>query len=219
MVDYLLSESDRMAIKKKFEKELVNPVLIGLVTSEKCEYCDIMRILLNELKSLSRNLLEVKVSKINVLLKKMLRIDKGPVILIGRKGEVRYTGAPLGEEAWAFIETITLASNRKHALDKYVNYLQDIERIVRIETVITPSCPYCPYAVLMANRIALASNGKVISDVIEAYEFPEIANRWNITAVPAIAISVEEPYSGEIVFRGIPKIESLIRAVIRYGST
>jgi len=102
-------------------------------------------------------------------------------------------------------------------LDKYLDYISYIERTVRIETVVNPSYPYCPYAVLMANKIAMVSKGKVISDVIEAYEFPEIADRWNIIAVHAIAIAVDEPYTGEIVFRGVPKMESLIKAVMKFG--
>jgi len=51
-------------------------VFVGLVISENCDYCEIIRVLLKELQSLSNNLLEVKVSEMNVLLKRVLGIDR-----------------------------------------------------------------------------------------------------------------------------------------------
>ncbi|MHA1617382.1 MAG: thioredoxin family protein [Candidatus Njordarchaeales archaeon] len=215
----ILSEDDKKVLAEKFEKEMVNPVPISLVKSDNCNYCDPVEELLKELAEVSSGKILVKVSEMNPTLSKILRVNRGPIVLIGSKGEVRYTGAPLGEEGWAFIETIAIASNDKHGLDEYVDDLRSLDRKVRIETVVTPTCPYCPYAVLIANRIAIASRGKVISDTIEAYEFPEIADKWGITAVPTVILSVEEPYSGNVFAVGVPKEKDLIRAILRFGIT
>jgi len=108
----------------------------------------------------------------------MFDVERLPIILIGENGEVRYTGAPLGQEGWALLETIvTMSTQDVQIPEEYLVKLRNLERSIRIETIITPSCPYCPYAVLMANKIAIASSGKVISDVIEAHEFPEICGK------------------------------------------
>ncbi len=213
----ILSEKDKKALAQKFDKEMVNPVPISLFKSNNCQYCDPMEELLRELAEVAGGKIILKVGEINSIAAKILRVNKGPVILIGNKGEVRYTGAPLGEEGWAFIETITIASSEKHGLDEYVEDLRSLDKIVRIETIVTPTCPYCPYAVLIANRIAIASRGRVVSDTIEAYEFPELADKWGVTAVPTIVLSVEEPYSGNVFMVGVPKEKDLIRAILRLG--
>ena len=213
----VLNKEDREFLAEKFGNDLINPVQIGLVVSDNCQYCDLVDQLLNELAEIAGGKILLKKAEINPYLTKILGVNRGPVILIGQKGEVRYTGTPLGEEAWAFIETITIASNGKHGLNDYVEDLRSLDKTVRIETIITPSCPYCPHSVLMANRIALASGGKVISDTIEAYEFPEIANKWAVTAVPTTILSVEEPYSGDVFTIGVPNEKALIRAILKLG--
>ena len=213
----ILSEEDKKALAEKFEKEMINPIPVSLFKSSNCQYCDPMEELLKELAEVAGGKIIVKVGEINSVISKMLGVNKGPVILIGKKGEVRYTGAPLGEEGWAFVETLTMASNDRHGLDEYAEDLRSLDRTVRIETIVTPTCPYCPHAVLIANRIARASRGKVISDTIEAYEFPELADKWSVTAVPTVVLSVEEPYSGNVFTIGVPKLKDLVRAVLRLG--
>jgi len=214
----ILSEEDKAFVREKFEKEMVGTVPIKLLVSNGCEYCHMMEELLKILAELSNSKIKLTVEEINEEWKNKLKLDKGPVILIGENEEVQYTGSPLGEEGWAFLETIVLASNKKHGLENHAERLKNLSKKVRIETVVTPTCPYCPHAVLTANRIAVASGGKVISDCIEAYEFPEIADKWNVNAVPTIIISIEEPYSGEVFVVGVPRENQLIEAITKIAS-
>jgi len=211
----ILSEEDKAYIREKFEKELVNEVPIKLIISDNCEYCHSIELLLKTLAKLSDGKIKLEIMDMTPELSEKLKVNRGPIVLIGERGEVQYTGAPLGEEGWAFLETISIASNKKHGLESYEKQLKELPKTVRVETIITPTCPYCPHAVLMANRIAIASEGRIVSDTIEAYEFPEIANKWNVTAVPTIVLSVEEPYSGEVFVIGLPREEQLINAILK----
>ncbi len=211
----ILSEEDKAFIREKFEKEMIGTVPIKLLVSDGCEYCHLMEDLLRILADLSNGKIQLTIEEINEEYKNKLKLDKGPVILIGENEEIQYTGSPLGEEGWAFLETIVLASNKKHGLEDHADKLKNLNKKVRIETIVTPSCPYCPHAVLMANRIAIASEGKVVSDCVEAYEFPEIADKWNVTAVPTIVLSIEEPYSGQVFVVGLPREKQLIEAVTK----
>ena len=204
-------------LKEKWAPYLENEVIVGLVTSENCKYCPLMKELLDILSNVSMGKINVKISAINDVLKRFLGVDRGPISLIGNKGEVRYTGSPIGEETWAFLETLKIASTKRHGLEKYEESLRDLDRTVRIETIVTPSCPYCPYAVLLANKIALASGGKVVSDTVEAYEFQDIASKFGVTSVPTIVISVDSPYSGEVFKIGVPKESELIWKVLKVG--
>jgi len=214
----ILSEEDKKYIRDKFQKELVEDVPIILYKSEDCEYCEPLESLLKALAKLSDNKIKLEIKDMAPEIKKELKVDKGPVIIMGKNKEVRYTGAPFGEEGWAFLETIALLSNKNHGFNEYEKQLKNLTKSIRIETIITPSCPYCPYAVLIANRVAIASEGKIISDTIEAYEFPEIADRWNVSAVPTVVLSVGEPYSGEVFVVGLPKDEQLIDKILKLSN-
>ncbi len=214
----VLSPKDLEYIKSKFEKELTREVPIVLLVSDNCELCDTVDQLLSEIASVSGGKIQYTVNKLQDLHKELLGIDRGPVILIGEKVEIRYTGAPLGEEGWAFLEAISLASHRNHMFKQYEDELSSLQNKVKIETIVTPTCPACPRAVLLAHNVAIASRGRVISDVVEAYEFPEIADKYNVNAVPTIVLSVNGNYNGSVFSIGVPNPEALIRAVLRLGS-
>ena len=214
MTDEILSEEDKAYIRDKFTKGMKDSVPVKLYVSDGCQYCDVVKKLLETFVELSNNKIELEIKELTPQDADELGVDKGPVIIIGKNGEVRYTGAPFGEEGWAFIETLILASNRDHGISSHVEELKQLSKVYRVETVVTPSCPYCPHAVLNANKVAIASEGKVISDTVEAYEFPEIAEKWHVSAVPTIIISEEKPYTGKVFKVGVAHDEEIIHAVL-----
>ena len=213
----ILSDSDKKYIREKFEKELVREVPIVFLKSENCEFCPPTEEFLKELAELSENKLKLTIQEMTNFHAQILGVNRGPVIVMGNHGEIRYTGAPIGEESWGFLEAILLLSNRKHGLEKYEEHLQSLDKKVKIETIVTPTCPWCPHAAVLAHKIAVASNGKVISDVIEAYEFPEIADKFGVTGVPTVVLSVGGNYTGKVFWVGVPELHALIRAVIKLG--
>jgi len=83
-------------------------------------------------------------------------------------------------------------------------------------TVVTPSCPYCPYAVLLANMFAFESKGKVRSIVVEAYEEPDIADMYGVTAVPTVVIR-NEGTQGDVEFVGVPPEADLLKKILSYS--
>lgn len=206
-------------IEEKLQK-MVNIVKITLYIGKDCELCESTEELLKTLAELSRGKISLEIKEMDdkEAIKKMFNVERLPIILIGENAEVRYTGAPLGQEGWALLETLITMSTRDVKIpEEYLEKLRNLEKTIRIETIITPTCPYCPYAVLMANKIAVASNGKVISDVIEAHEFPEIAEKFKVMAVPTVILSIE-PYQGKVFSIGVPKEKELIEKIIEIGS-
>ena len=132
-------------------------------------------------------------------------------------GYITYLGMPAGEEIKAFIETLIRLSNGDHGLSsRALKALQDLEHDILLEVIVTPICPYCPYAALLANMVAYASTiygtSSIRSVVIEAYENPDIADKYGITVVPTIVIN------GHVAFMGYPPNEmQLIDAILRYA--
>jgi len=214
MSEEILSEEDKAYIREKFSKEMVDNVPVKLYVSDECQYCDVVKKLLVTFVDLSNKKINLEIKKITPEDAEKLGVDKGPIIVIGKNEEVRYTGAPFGEEGWAFIETLILASNKNHGINAHVDELKNLSKVYRVETVVTPSCPYCPHSVLNANKVAIASEGKVISDTVEAYEFPEIAEKWQVSAVPTVIISKEKPYTGNVFKVGVAYDEEIIHAVL-----
>lgn len=214
MSDEILSEEDKAYIRDKFNKEMKDNVKVKLYVSDNCQYCDVVRKLLETFVELSNRKIELEVKNITPEEAGRLGVDKGPVIVIGENEEVRYTGAPFGEEGWAFIETLVIASNKNHGIDAHLDDLKEIKKKYRVETIVTPSCPYCPHSVLNANKVAIASGGRVVSDTVEAYEFPEIAEKWHVSAVPTVIISEEKPYTGKVFKVGVAYDEEIIHAIL-----
>jgi len=212
----ILKRDIRDLLIKSLEK-MINTVRINLILGKKCINCSSWIEFLSEIAYIADGKINFKCTMMNKKIEKALGVDKGPVILLGDKGEVRYTGSPSGEELKSFIDTLVMLSTKKHGLNHYVKDLRSLNRTVRIETIVTPSCPYCVHSVMIANKIAIASRGKVISDVINAYEFPEIAEKWSISKVPTTVLSIRKPYSGEVLTVGIPDEDFIVKTVIRKG--
>ncbi len=127
-------------------------------------------------------------------------------------GLVRYTGIPSGEEIRSLVETIIRISENESGLEEETkNMIKQITSDVYIEVIVTPLCPYCPYAALLANMIAYESYKqglkKITADTVEAYEHPDIADKYNVMSVPAIAIN------GETAFVGLPYEKDFIKMI------
>lgn len=117
-------------------------------------------------------------------------IDQAPalVVLGGTSGRqdfgIRYFGVPAGYEFGTLVEDIRLASSARSGLaQRTVDVLSRLTEPLHIQVFVTPSCPYCPRAVLLAHRMAIASD-MVTADAIDATVFPELAARYGVRGVP-----------------------------------
>ena len=206
----VLDRRSREIVRKKFAalRDKVTLLYLHDEDEDECMYCRATKEFLEELVELSDGKLEIKtfIKGRDENISDIFGTERAPVILF-QDYKIRYLGAPVGQETWAFLETIIMASRKtpKLSVESY-NILKKLNSPTRIEVIVTPSCPYCPYAALLSNSAAIASQ-LIFSDVVEAYEFPEIAEKYGVTAVPAIAIN------GKRVFVGVPPEETFIAAV------
>ena len=68
---------------------------------------------------------------------------------------------------------------------------------VHIQVFITLTCPYCPMAVQLAHEMAMEST-LITSDMVEATEFPHLAHKYNVAAVPKIVINETIEFEGAL---------------------
>jgi glutaredoxin-like protein len=197
----IIDEQTAAQLRARFESEMVRPVEILLLKGlGNEEYSEWTESLLLELGSLS-DMIEVRVIdvKIDPEALEEFNVTRTPTILLDpRKGyKIRYTGAPLGYEAWAFVETIILLSRDESELSERTKEIlgsvrQFDHKDIHIMTFVTPTCPYCPYQVLLANKFAIELKGIIEADCIEAYENPDLADNYQVSAVPHNVILMRE---------------------------
>lgn len=123
------------------------------------------------------------------------KIEKIPAVAVLSGGNhpkdfgIRLFGIPSGYEFSSLIEDILLVGRGTTDLSpKTLQELEKLENPVHIQVFVTPTCPYCPRAVILAHKLALASD-KITADMVEATEFPHLANRYQVYGVPRTVIN------------------------------
>jgi len=214
-----LSDDFREELRETLE-DMVNPVTIDVFIGPGCETCDDTVKLLKVFEEEAPVRDGEKLIKVRIFDKsnpdhaeefKRQGVERIPSVTL-IEGYIKYTGIPAEEEIRGLVETILRISEGDSGLEEETKaVLANLKNTVHIETIVTPSCPYCPYAVLLANMFAYEAykqgSRKVISETVEAYENPDIADKYGVQSVPAIALN------GVLAFIGVPYEEDFINYV------
>jgi glutaredoxin-like protein len=197
MTEKLLNAEVAGQVEEVFA-QLSEPVQVLFFGDESGEgYSAETRQLLEEVTALSDKLsLTVYDFQADAGLAAQYRVDKAPSFVIaGRDGEqildygIRYAGIPAGHEFSSLIHDLIQVSNRDSGLSPETReFLQGLDQPVHLQVFVTPTCPYCPQAVLLAHRMALESP-LVEAEMVEATEFPELADRFHVSGVPQTTIN------------------------------
>lgn len=111
---------------------------------------------------------------------------------------IHYLAAPEGLEFEAFIDAIGwLGASDKPLDDRSREVLNRLDESVHIRLLIASSCPNCPHVVRTALALA-AAQPLITLTIIDALEFSDIAERFNVKAVPTIIINEARTVVGQI---------------------
>jgi glutaredoxin-like protein len=196
----LLPEDKKETIRNEFKEKLEGPVKIIMFTQEmECRFCSDTRQIVQDMATLDDKITtEIYDFIANADKAKELGIDKIPAIaVIGRKDYgVRIYGIPFGYEIQTLIEAIVNVSRGKTDLsDKTKEVLADIKAPVHIQVFVTLTCPHCPSAAAIAHKLAV-ENDMIRADVIDATEFPQLAQKYNVIGVPKVVINEKVEFIG-----------------------
>lgn len=176
-----------------------SPVTIHMFTQDfECGYCKETRQIAEEVAELSDYVtLQVHDFVGDQALAEAMGIDKIPALAINGENDrdygIRFYGIPSGYEFTSLLEAILAVGTEEHDLDAAtIAYLDSLETPLHLQVFVTPTCPYCPQAVVLAHRMALASD-KVRADMVEVTEFPHLGQRYEVMGVPRTVIN-EETY-------------------------
>lgn len=176
-----------------------SPVTIHMFTQEfECAYCKETRQIAEEVAELSDQVtLQVHDFIEDQALAEEMGIDKIPALAIHGENDrdfgIRFYGIPSGYEFTSLLEAILAVGTGENELDaSTLEFLESIESPLHIQVFVTPTCPYCPQAVVLAQRLALASDN-VQADMVEVTEFPHLGQRYQVMGVPRTVIN-EDTY-------------------------
>jgi alkyl hydroperoxide reductase subunit F len=182
--------------------DLVSPVnLLFFTQKDACPTCVQQLELLRELVSLSDKL-ELKVYDfvLNGDEAANYRIDKIPATaVIGNKDYgIRFYGLTAGYEFVSLLEAIVMVSIGSSGLDPQLEGLvKSIKEQVHIQVIVTLTCPFCPKIVHVAHQFAFA-NDNIRADMVEASEFPQLVQRYSVSAVPKTIINEAHYFEGAL---------------------
>ncbi len=194
---------DQEAIRVKFAQEMLGPVKIDYFTQkeleivlpgrEPCAYCKPTREMLQEVAALS-DLISLRVHNLEDEREEAAKfgVERIPgIVLRGRdSARFKFYGMPGGSEFASFLDTIVdISRNEVMLSEESVKALRKLKEDVRVRVFVTPTCPYCPGMARAAFQMALI-NPHVKAEVVETNEFPDLAKRYNVTAVPLTLIDV-----------------------------
>lgn len=131
---------------------------------------------------------------------KKRNVEASPTVLIAPDNyDIRFRGAPLGEEGRSFVNAIALVGMGVSSLSPQSKQLLeelDEERDVRV--FVNPSCPYCPGQVLNAMKCAIEKPKLVRAECIETSENQELAMKHEVGSVPHTVINDKHSILGYV---------------------
>ena len=117
---------------------------------------------------------------------KKWNIENSPTILIDPENyNIRWLGAPVGEEGRIFIETLIYVGSKKTGIGQQaLNVLNQIKDKRDIKLFVSPSCPYCPQQAVHALKAAVEKPGLISLEIIDIQANPDIAREYDAQSVP-----------------------------------
>jgi thioredoxin reductase (NADPH) len=113
-------------------------------------------------------------------------VDRSPTLLIApERVNIRWIGAPLGEEGRTFLETLIFVGLGKSNLnDQTLKVLKKIDSPRQVKVFVSATCPYCPQQAVNAIRTAIESPDRVSVEIIDIQCAPDLADQYAAHSVP-----------------------------------
>jgi len=200
---------DQQNLRDRFRVELTSRVRIDYFTQKpssifipgrsECAYCEDVRVLMEEIASLSERItLTTHDVDQELAVAKGFGVDKVPGIVIrGQTNRpIRYFGVPAGTGFPGFIDNLLDAARGTVTLQPATTkQLRKLKSDVHLQVLTTPTCPYSPLVARTAAKMAL-SNVHIKLDVVEVGEFPQMAQRYGVRATPTTIVNDEAALPG-----------------------
>ncbi|MDA8431447.1 MAG: FAD-dependent oxidoreductase [Nitrospiraceae bacterium] len=206
----LIPPDSRKVLQEEFS-QLQSPVGILIFTDEKKEdpFSDFAAGLVRELGEITDKIVPIYETLDSELAKKH-HVSRSPTLLVQpEKYDIRFTGAPAGEEVKTLIITILMSSTGNTVLsDDSRTRLAALKEKRAVRVFVSPTCPYCPQQAAYAVAAAIERPGMVTAEMVEIFENKDIAAQFNVVSVPQTFIN------DQLVAPGLQPEEVFIQEVL-----
>jgi thioredoxin reductase (NADPH) len=182
----MASDAYLRQLKATFE-QLPNDIILYLFTAKGHEdaFTQANRQVIRAFRELSAKI-TLREYDLDHELARKWNVNSSPTLLIApEQYSIRWLGAPMGEEARTFLETLILVGLGKSQLsDQSVSVIKKIDSPRNVKVFVSPTCPYCPQEAVNAVKAAIAMPEYVSLEIIDIQCEPEIANQYGALSVP-----------------------------------
>jgi thioredoxin reductase (NADPH) len=123
---------------------------------------------------------------------------------------IRYLGAPYGEETRTFMGALILVAHRQSNLSEpSQKVVQKVDSPRRIKVFVSPTCPYCPEQAIHAVKAAIEMPELISLEMIDIQANPDLANQYS-------AFSVPQTFANDILIgQGLQPEELFVLSVLK----
>ena len=113
-------------------------------------------------------------------------ITESPTLIISPdQYNIRWIGAPMGEEGRTFLELLLLVGLGDSRLSEQSRLVIDkIDSPRRVKVFVSPTCPYCPQEAINGVKAAIANPDLISLEIIDIQCKPHIADQYSAHSVP-----------------------------------
>lgn len=205
----LMDEKTKEQVRERLARKLAGPVELRLYRRPDsgrlilpgglgCQTCDAAEELASALVEAAPDELRLTIVDVS---QEAAGVEAVPSLTVGRPGEdarITFQGLPAGYEFATLLDAVERTSVSGGELSPdLAGRLAELESEVELMVFVTPTCPYCPRAASLANRMALASP-HVRSLVVEANEYPELSDRYEVQGVPRTVVNRSGAFVGAL---------------------
>lgn len=113
-------------------------------------------------------------------------VDRSPTILFcPERYNVRWLGAPVGEEGRTLVEALLLMGSGRSGLSaQSLRIINRIDTPREIKLFVSPTCPYCPQQAVNALKAAVEKPDLITLEIIDIQCYPDLADTYDAQSVP-----------------------------------
>jgi thioredoxin reductase (NADPH) len=161
------------------------PVFLFAQPGKNDVFCDAARQALRFFRRLTDKIVLLEYNLTHETAQKWEVKDSPTLIFNPDRYNIRWLGAPLGEEGRIFLEALILIGSRKSNLNEQsLQVIKKIDQPRHIKVFVSASCPYCPQQALNALKAAVEKPDLISLEIIDIQANPELANQYSAHSVP-----------------------------------
>ncbi len=114
------------------------------------------------------------------------KVDRHSTLLISpERYNIRWIGAPMGEEGRTFLELLILVGLGQSGLsDQSLRVVDRISDPTNIKVFVSPTCPYCPQQAVNAVKAVVEKPELISLEIIDIQCNPDLADQYQAHSVP-----------------------------------